>query len=105
MKDSTFWEVTVPRVMNIYANAVFVVLWVGFFVALIVNRDWLDQAWEWVQALPAAPRIFIWLVFLPVMVLLWIWESSWSPFWHVLGYAGVVGWTVVAVVNILKAYK
>jgi len=41
MSDSTFWDVTVPRVMGTYANVIFAILWVGFAVALIVNREWL----------------------------------------------------------------
>ena len=41
MSDSTFWEVTVPRAMTIYANVIFVMLWIGFVVALVANREWL----------------------------------------------------------------
>ena len=37
MRASTFWDVTVPRAMTIYANVIFVVLWVSFFIALVVN--------------------------------------------------------------------
>ena len=47
MKGSAFWDVTVPRAMTIYANTVFALLWLGFIVALIVNREWLDMAWTW----------------------------------------------------------
>jgi hypothetical protein len=105
MSTSTFWDVTVPRAMSIFANVIFVILWVGFFTALIVNREWLDLLWGWAQALPLVPRIIVWLVFLPVMVLLWIWQSPWSAFGHIAGYTGIVAWTLVAVYNLYKAYR
>ena len=59
MRDSVFWDITVPRVMTIYANVVFVVLWVGFIVALVVNREWLDMLWHWAQALPLLPLVCV----------------------------------------------
>jgi hypothetical protein len=105
MKDSTFWDVTVPRAMSIYANVIFVVLWVGFVVALIVNREWLDVLWDWVQGLPLVPRIIVWMIFLPVMVGLWIWESSWPVLGRLAGFAGIIGWTLVAVYNLFKAFR
>jgi hypothetical protein len=105
MKNSTFWDVTVPRVMSIYANAIFVILWVGFIIALIVDRAWLGQLWDWAQALPLVPKIIVWAVFLPVLVGLWIWQSSWSTFGQLLGLAGIIAWTLVAVYNLVKAYR
>ena len=105
MKGSAFWDVTVPRLMSTYANAVFALLWIGFFIALIVNREWLTMLWNWVGALPAVPRIFIWVVLTPVMVLLWVWESSWSTFGHFVGYAGVVAWTILAISGLVKAFR
>jgi hypothetical protein len=105
MKNSIFWDVTVPRVMNIYANVIFALLWVGFIAALIVNKEWLDTLWDWVQALPWLPRIIIWLVFLPVMVGLWIWESPWTIAGKLVGLAGIIAWTIIAVVNIYRAFN
>jgi hypothetical protein len=105
MKTSTFWDVTVPRLMSTYANVVFAVLWIGFIIALVVNREWLTTLWNWVQDLPAVPRIFIWVVLTPIMTTLWIWESSWSTFGQVAGFAGIVAWTLVAVSGLVKAFR
>lgn len=105
MKDSTFWDVTLPRGMTIYANLVFLILWVGFIVALVVNREWLDVVWNLVQALPLVPKIIAWVLFLPIMVGLWIWESSWSTLGNLLGFAGIVGWTLLAVSGIFKYFR
>ena len=33
MKASTFWDVTMPRLMSTYAGIVFAMLWIGFIAA------------------------------------------------------------------------
>ena len=105
MRSSTFWDVTVPRAMTIYANVIFVVLWVGFVIALVVNREWLDMLWNWTQALPLVPKIIVWIFFLPVMVGLWIWTSSWPALGYWVGFAGMIVWTLVAVANLFRVYR
>ena len=103
MRDSSFWEVTVPRVLSTYAIVIFAMLWVGFATALIVNRAWLDLLWNWVQALPTVAEIIVWVVFLPIMVGLWIWESSWSALVRLLASVGIVVWTFLAVSSFWRA--
>jgi len=105
MKDSSFWSVTVPRVLGTYAITIFAILWVGFTIALLVNPEWLDLLWKWVRALPSVAQIMVWVVFLPIMVGLWIWESSWPPFVRLLAFAGIVVWTVLAVSSFLRAVR
>ena len=105
MRNSSFWNVTVPRSMSIYANVIFVVLWVGFITALVVNQEWLDVLWNWAQALPWLPKIIVWVLFLPIMVGLWIWESSWPTFLRLVGFAGMVGWTLLAVSGLPRAFR
>jgi hypothetical protein len=91
--------------MTIYANLIFVILWVGFLLALVMNREWLDVLWNWAQALPLVPRIIVWVLFLPIMVGLWIWESSWSVPGRLAGLTGIIGWTLLAVQNIIKNFR
>ena len=105
MKGSIFWDVTVPRVMTIYANVIFVILWVGFFIALVVNREWLDVLWNWAQALPLIPKIIVWVLFLPITVGLWIWESSWHTFGRIVGFTSIVAWTLLAVHSLYKIFR
>jgi hypothetical protein len=105
MRDSSFWNVTVPRVLSTYAVVIFAMLWVGFAIALVVNREWLDLLWNWVRALPSVVEIIIWLLFLPIMVGLWIWESSWPALVHLLAFAGMVVWTLLAVSSFLRAVR
>ena len=70
MSESSFRETTVSQAMNIYASLVFVVLWVGFIGALVVNPTWLEILWNWVQALPMVTKIIVWVLFLPIMATL-----------------------------------
>jgi ABC-type enterochelin transport system permease subunit len=105
MRDSPFWDVVVPRVLSTYAIVGFAVLWVGFAIALVVNREWLDLLWDWVQALPFVVRFIVWVAFLPIMVGLWIWESSWPDLIRLLAFGGVVGWTLVAVSSFVQAWR
>ncbi len=105
MRDSSFWSVTVPRVLSTYAIVIFAMLWVGFAIALVVNREWLDLLWNWVQALPSVADIIVWVLFLPMMVGLWIWESSWSDLVRLLAFAGIVVWTLLAVSSFLRAVR
>jgi len=105
MRDSSFWSVTVRQVLSTYAVVVFAILWVGFAIALVANRELLGLLWHWVRALPTVAEIIVWVVFLPVMVVLWIWESSWPAFVSALGFAGVVVWTLLAVYSFLQAVR
>jgi hypothetical protein len=105
MRNTSFWNDTAPLTLSIYAIVIFVVLWVGFAFALVVNQDWLDLLWSWVQSLPLVVEIIVWVLFLPIMVGLWIWESSWPALVRLLGFAGIVAWHLVAVSGLRKAMQ
>lgn len=105
MRDSSFWSVTVPRVLSTYAIVIFTILWVGFAIALVVNRGWLDLLWIWVRELPLVAEIVVWVLFLPITVGLWVWESSWPVLVSLLALAGIVGWTLMAVSSFVRAVR
>jgi hypothetical protein len=91
--------------MSFYAIVIFVVLWVGFAIALVVNREWLDILWNFVRELPSVAEFIVWVLFLPIMVGLWIWESSWPALVRSLGFAGIVAWTLLAVSSLLRSAR
>jgi len=105
MKDASFWNIFFTRLLSTYAIVIFAILWVGFAVALVVNQEWLDSLWNWVRGLPLAAEIFVWMALLPIMVGLWIWTSSWPVLVQLLGAAGIVGWTAVAVSSFVRAVR
>jgi hypothetical protein len=57
--------------------AIFAVAWVAFGAGLVLSQGSVDQAWAYVQALPLPVQLIVWLLFLPVMIGLWVWESTW----------------------------
>ncbi|UCG22963.1 MAG: hypothetical protein JSW55_12380 [Chloroflexota bacterium] len=105
MRESSSWNVTVSRALNTYAIVIFAVLWVGFAVALVLNREWLELLWNWVQGLPSVAEIVVWILFLPIMAGLGVWESTWPALARLLAFAGIVVWTLVAVSNFLRAVR
>ena len=105
MSDSSFWSVTASRVLSTYAIVIFAMLWVGFAIALVVHPEWLDMLWNWVRGLPLVVEIIVWVLFLPIMVGLWIWESSWAALVRLLAFAGIVVWTLLAVSSFLRALR
>lgn len=57
---------------------IFLLLWALFVAALIFNQGALDSTWTWFGGLPLVVQVILWVLFLPVMAGLWIWESDWS---------------------------
>src|SRR3954469_15130312 len=54
----------------------FAILWVAFGAALIWSQGSVDQAWATINGLPLILRLIVWVLFLPVMAGLWVWETS-----------------------------
>jgi hypothetical protein len=105
MRKTSFSNEIISRTLTIYANLIFVGLWVGFVSALVVNQEWLGEFWSWAQALPSVPKITVWVFLLPIMVGLWIWESSWPPFGRLVGFTGIIAWTLLAVSSFFKFFR
>ena len=66
--------------INIAAFAILTILWLGFGAALLLNREFLDTVWQFFRSMPLTVQLVIGLLVLPVVLGLWIWESSW-PIW------------------------
>ena len=64
-------------IINIVAFGIFALLWLAFAAALIWSQGSLDQAWAWFGDLPLILQAVVGLLFLPVVVGLWIWETAW----------------------------
>lgn len=96
------WSVWLERILTLYANVTFLVLWVGFAIALIVDQEWLDRWWLWLQDLPPVLEIIVWVLFLPITVTLWIWQSSWSTLGRVVGFTWMITWTLLALSSLRR---
>ncbi|MDR9450915.1 MAG: hypothetical protein RI637_06845 [Acidimicrobiia bacterium] len=100
--DRRRWSEWLEWILTLYANVTFLVLWVGLAVALIVDQEWLDRLWLWLQDLPRVLEILVWVVFLPITVTLWIWQSSWSTLGRVAGFTGMIAWTLLALSSLRR---
>lgn len=75
--------------------AIFAVLWVAFGAALVGSQGSLDAAWQWVRGLPLIVQGVAWLLFLPVMFGLWVWETTWPLILRLVLIVGVAGWNLI----------
>lgn len=73
----------------------FGVLWLGFGAAILWSQGSLDAVWQWIRGLPLIAQALVWLLFLPVMIGLWIWESGWHVVVRLILVAGVAGWNLL----------
>lgn len=55
----------------------FAALWLGFFVALVLDPARLDTAWATITAQSLPVQLVAWLLFLPLMAGLWILDTDW----------------------------
>jgi hypothetical protein len=78
--------------------AIFAVAWVAFGAALIWSQGSLDAAWHWVRALPLIVQGIVWLLFLPVVFGLWVWETTWPLILRLVLIVGVAGWNLIVFV-------
>jgi ABC-type amino acid transport system permease subunit len=74
---------------------IFAFIWIAFAAGLIWSQGSLDQAWNTIRGLPLIVQIFVWVLFLPVMIGMWIWETSWPLIVRLVLVVGVAGWNLL----------
>jgi ABC-type amino acid transport system permease subunit len=62
---------------------------------LVLSQGSLDDAWATIRGLPLIVQIVVWLLFLPVMAGLWIWETTWPLVVRVLLIVSLAGWNLL----------
>ena len=83
--------------------AIFALIWLAFGAALVWSQGSLDQAWQAIRGLPLVVQALVWLLFLPVMLGLWIWETTWPLVVRLTLVLGVAGWNLL--VFLPKAFQ
>lgn len=82
------------RIINIFAFAVLALLWLGFGAALLFNQNLLDTTWQSFRGWPLLIQLVVGLLVLPVVLGLWIWETSWPLLLRLLLVLGLAWVTV-----------
>jgi hypothetical protein len=76
--------------------AVFVVLWVGVGLALILSPATIDSLWVAIGASGLVVQVVLWVLFLPVMAGLWVWESSgWADLIRIALIVAIAAWNLL----------
>ena len=76
------------------APFLFTGLWIAFGWALIASQGSLDAAWQWIRALPLLVQAVVWLLFLPVVAGLWLYETTWPLVVRIVLIVGLGGWNI-----------
>jgi ABC-type amino acid transport system permease subunit len=90
MGNSVAWLVESGILFGIFA-----IIWISFAAGLIFSQGSIDQAWQTIRDLPLLVQIVVWVLFLPVMIGLWVWETSWPLVVRLVLVAGVAGWNLL----------
>ena len=79
---------------NIFVFILFTLLWLAFIAALIFRREMLKNTWQRIRSLHLLVQLILWLLFLPVMLGLWIWQTSWPLWLRLVLIASLAWWNV-----------
>ena len=86
--------------INVAAFTMLAALWLAFAVGLVASRSRLDATWHGVGALPLPLKGLVWLLTLPVLVALGVWEGAWrTRSWPVIVRLLVVTGLALATLN------
>jgi hypothetical protein len=74
---------------------VFALIWIAFGAGLLLSQGSVDEVWATIRGLPLIVQAVVWLLFLPVMIGLWIWETTWPFIVRVVLIVGIAGWNLL----------
>jgi hypothetical protein len=74
---------------------IFAIIWVAFGAGLIFSQGSVDQAWQAIRGLPLIVQVVGWVLFLPVMIGLWVWESTWPLIVRLVLVVGLAWWNLL----------
>jgi hypothetical protein len=74
---------------------IFTLIWIAIAAGLVLSQGSVDQAWQAIRGLPLIVQAIVWLLFLPVMIGLWIWESTWPLIVRLTLIVGIAGWNLL----------
>jgi hypothetical protein len=99
------WQSVVEIVLSTYAVLVFAILWIGVAIGIADGGRLLTDAWTRLTGLEVVAQVALWILFLPIAVLLWAWNSGLAaPFAWVVAL-GLLTWTLVALAGLARAFR
>jgi hypothetical protein len=80
---------TMEQVFNVAIFALFAALWAGVAFLLVTNPGAVDSFWAWVGDQHLVVQGVIWLLLLPIMAGMWLWETDWHVVARIVLVAGI----------------
>ena len=77
---------------------IFALIWLAVGVGIVMSQGSVHEAWTTIRGLPLIVQALAWLLFLPVMVGLWIWETSWPLIVRAILVLGIAGWNLMVLI-------
>ena len=74
---------------------VFAALWAAFAIGVIGSQSSVDEVWQTIGSWPLIIQVAAWIIVLPVMAGLWIWETTWPLVLRVVLVVGLAGWNLM----------
>jgi hypothetical protein len=74
---------------------VFAAMWAGFAIAVIGSQSSIDEVWQMIRSWPVIVQVVAWILFLPVMAGLWVWETTWPLVVRLVLVVGLAGWNLL----------
>ena len=86
----------IPRLLSSGALLVlFGAMWLAFGAAAATNPAALDDTWRAIGSLPLPVQAIGWLLLLPVMAGMWVWEADWALLARAVVIAALAGWNLL----------
>ena len=78
-------------------------MWAAFFTLVLASPDTLDDIWTWLTGLPLLAEIAMWILLLPWVLALAVWQSSLGDglTFLILAFLGAA-WTGISVPRLEK---
>src|SRR5512146_2078109 len=80
--------------LNLVAFSLLSLLWLGFLIVLFTNQQLLVSAWQAFAGWPLIFQMVVWLLGLPLVLGLWIWQMAWALWLRVILVLGLAWVTV-----------
>ena len=74
---------------------VFATLWLALGTIAVFNPAAINDIWQWIGSLSIVVQLVLWLLFLPVMAGIWIWQTSWPDVVRVVLVVGLAAFTLL----------
>lgn len=91
--------------MSAYAVGIFAIAWLFVAAAVLTDGRLLGDAWVWLSGLEPLAALATWVLFLPIGYWLWVWQAGYEPLVMAFVLAGLVLWTLLALVSLPKAFR